>query len=102
MKVYAVYRSPPSKNQVTIVPKRLPPSPHSCKRSRSPRRQFAAMNPSTVTSRNSTLNTDSAGQFTPLCMALARARREVDDAGQDRAQADPDELVDIEKRDAKS
>jgi hypothetical protein len=29
MNVYAVYRSPPRRNQVTMVPNRRPPSPHS-------------------------------------------------------------------------
>src|SRR4029077_10296537 len=44
---------PPSRNQVTIVPKRRPPRPHSCKRFRSALRQRAATKPSQATSRNS-------------------------------------------------
>src|ERR1035441_9730373 len=43
MNVYAVYRSPPSRNQVTKAPKPRPPSPHSFRCSMSSvRRQRAA------------------------------------------------------------
>ncbi len=64
MNVYAVYRSPPSRNQVTSVPKRRPPSPHSCSWSRLPARQREATKPSTVTSPKSRMKTISAGQLT--------------------------------------
>ena len=55
MNVYAVYRSPPSRNQATKVPKLRPPSPHSfrCIMS-SARRHRAAAKPISVTSRNRT------------------------------------------------
>ena len=51
--VYAVYRSPPRRNQVTHVPKLRPPRPHSSKLARcSPRRQLLAQKPMTVTNKN--------------------------------------------------
>src|ERR1035441_630344 len=53
MNVYAVYRSPPSRNQVTKAPKPRPPSPHSFRCSMSSvRRQRAAAKPTPVTTRN--------------------------------------------------
>src|SRR6516165_5500415 len=45
------------------VPKRRPPRPHSCSRSRSPLRQCAAANPSHVIRANSTTKTESAVQL---------------------------------------
>ncbi len=60
--VYAVYRSPPIRNQVTQVPKLRPARPHS---SSDPipafgRRHRAAQNPATVTSAKKKQNTTSA------------------------------------------
>src|SRR6516165_1232396 len=48
------------------VPKPRPPSPHSCNRSRSPLRQWAAAKPSQVMNANSSTKTISATQFTSL------------------------------------
>src|SRR5437764_2650578 len=51
--VYAVYASPPSRNQVTQLPKARPPRPHSSRScGLSARRHRAAANPSTVTNPN--------------------------------------------------
>src|SRR4051812_16330263 len=56
--VYAVYRSPPTRNQVTQVPKLRPPSPHSSRWFRSVgRRQRAATNPIADTPRNRIVKT---------------------------------------------
>src|SRR5665213_1512906 len=74
--VYAVYKSPPSRNQVTTVPKRPPASPHSCRRFMSPRRQRAETNPIPVTSANSAIMTPSATTFTwPSGFGESMARR---------------------------
>ena len=55
MNVYAVYRSPPSRNQAMNVPKLRPPSPHSFRFIRlSVLRHRAAAKPTSVTSRNRT------------------------------------------------
>src|SRR6059058_6072455 len=52
--VYAVYASPPSRNQVTQLPKARPPRPHSSRScGLSARRHRAATKPSTVTNPNS-------------------------------------------------
>jgi hypothetical protein len=57
-KVYAVYRSPPIRNQVTQAPKFRPPSPHSSRWARlSGRRQRAATKPSALTRRNRIVKT---------------------------------------------
>src|SRR5579872_5247895 len=64
--VYAVYKSPPNRNHVIHVPNVRPPRPHSSRLSRcSPRRQFDAQNPSTVTTRNRTTSTTNAGTLIP-------------------------------------
>src|SRR5689334_21001100 len=79
-----------------MVPKRRPPSPHSCSRSRSPLRQCAAMNPSQVTRANSTTKTMSAVQ---LIMSRSSSVLEpIDDGDDDCAQDDPEELVPVEER----
>jgi hypothetical protein len=55
-KVYAVYRSPPTRNQVTHEPKLRPPRPHSSRWAMfSGRRHRAATNPRTATRRNRTV-----------------------------------------------
>src|SRR5882762_10228385 len=51
------------------VPKRLPPSPHSCSKSRSPLRQRAAAKPNQVMKANSSTKIVSATQFTS-CMTF--------------------------------
>src|SRR5271169_6371053 len=64
--------SPPSRNQVISVPKRRPPRPHSCKRSRSPARHLAAAKPSQETKANSATKTVRAVQFTSATAVLPR------------------------------
>src|SRR5215469_13906864 len=90
------------------VPKRRPPRPHSCSRSRSPLRQWAAAKPSQLTQANSTTQTMSAVQFTP-CTARLRGRLrafeailggEIDHRGEHGADQDPQQLVPVEERDA--
>src|SRR5215831_16443772 len=92
------------------VPKRRPPRPHSCRRSRSPLRQWAAAKPSHVTKPNSATKTTRAVQFTS-CTAFLRfycfsacasfLRREIDDRRQDGADDHPGELVPVEERNAR-
>src|SRR5215469_15882426 len=102
------------RNQVTRVPKRRPPSPHSCSRSRSPLRQRAAAKPSQVMRANSATKMIKAVQFTSCtaflpgcpCYLLPLPRLawcslqaalvigcEVDSCGQDGPDDDPKELV---------
>src|SRR5256885_4704285 len=58
-KVYAVYRSPPIRNQVIQPPKLRPPRPHSSRWARvSGRRQRAATKPSALTSRNRSVRSE--------------------------------------------
>src|SRR5271156_1583968 len=100
--------SPPTKNQVTTVPKRLPPRPHSCNRSRSPRRQRAAANPSQVMKPNSRTKTTNAIPFTcgttlpleVLCALLRIPRHQIDHGGEHRAHEDPQQLKPVEEGDA--
>src|SRR4051794_3478035 len=69
--VYAVYRSPPMRNQVIHEPKLRPPSPHWSRLAiDSGRRQRAATKPIALTSRKSTVKmvisvtcSDMGGQF---------------------------------------
>src|ERR1700710_1119936 len=69
MNVYAVYRSPPSRNQVTTVPKLRPPRPHSSSEGGAPvRRQLAAQKPPTVTRMKKNSSTPRA---TPSTLVLA-------------------------------
>src|SRR6516162_6044881 len=76
--VYAVYRSPPSKNQVMTVPNPRPPRPHSFRCSRlSARRQRAAAKPIQVTSANKITKTLNVTGFTPLMSALLRPGRDL-------------------------
>src|ERR1044071_2383371 len=57
-KVYAGYRSPPTRNQVIQPPKLRPPSPHSSRWAMSfGARHFAARKPMPLTTRNRTLKT---------------------------------------------
>src|SRR5689334_2868716 len=83
-----------------IVPKRRPPSPHSCSSSRSPRFQREATKPSTVTSAKKKRKTASAVQLTPPSLIARVPRLHVDDPGQQRADRDPEELVPVEEREA--
>src|SRR5579863_1126621 len=109
------------------VPKRRPPSPHSCNWSRSPLRQFAAAKPSQVMKPNSTTKTMRAVQLTSATASLPRpalclfrmiwfsaepwgaptapgqllvVSREIDDRGQSGADDHPQHLVPIEERNA--
>src|SRR5271157_1067690 len=95
-----------------MVPKRRPPSPHSCSRSRSPLRQWAAAKPSQVMKPNRATKTISAVQFTsctaflPTFFVGAPHRRalifggEVHDRSEHRADDHAEHLVPIEKRNA--
>src|SRR6516225_1994122 len=106
-----------------MVPKRRPPSPHSCSRSRSPLRQCAAAKPSQVMKTNSARKMMKAVQST-FCTALLPVSPryfaafflmsgtgpgvisalivgyKVDDCGQDGSDDDPKKLVPIEERQA--
>src|ERR1700748_2376026 len=86
------------RNQVTQVPKRRPPRPHSCSMVRSPLRQCAATNPSTVTRTNRRTKTMSAVQL--IMRPPPSVFEPVDDADDHRAQDDPQELVPVEERKA--
>jgi hypothetical protein len=96
-----------------MVPNRRPPSPHSCNRSRSPRRHRAAAKPSQVMKANSATKMMRAVQFTcgtessvPSRPRAPPARclgwslvlgRKVNYCGQDGAEDDPEQLVPIEE-----
>src|SRR5207248_5874632 len=107
--------------QVTTVPKRRPPRPHSCSRSRSPLRQCAAMKPRTVMRANSSIKIMRATQLTsataillvlfvdprllpairagcvgrPTCLILSD---EINDGGQDGSDDHPEHLIPVEER----
>src|SRR5579863_5584091 len=84
------------------VPKRRPPRPHSCSRSRSPLRQWAAAKPSHVISANSSTKIESAVQFTSdMASPSPTLGREVDDRGENRADDHPEHLVPVEERDTR-
>src|SRR3712207_2451999 len=69
--VYAVYRSPPSRNQVIHEPKLRPPRPHSSRCMRpSARRNREAAKPMTATSRKSTSTTTSSTTLMSSMSAL--------------------------------
>src|SRR5262249_3183135 len=99
------------RNQVITVPKRRPPRPHSCSRSRSPLRQLAAAKPNQVMKPNSAAKMMRAVQFTS-CTAITpelRVRgsarelhsilgREIDDRRQNGADNHPSKLVPVEER----
>src|SRR5262249_20225187 len=88
-----------------MVPSRRPAKPHSCSSVRSPRRQWAATKPRTVTKPNSSTKTVMAVQFMAVhpdwtslllrrvCFPSAR----VDDQDDQRRENDPNELVPIEE-----
>src|SRR5579863_605279 len=96
------------------VPKRLPPRPHSCSTSRSPRRQRAAAKPSQVMNANSNTKMMSAVQFTSCTAFLPDFRfyrrnrpssplvvgGEVHGGGEHRPDDHPDQLVPVEERNA--
>src|SRR5258705_4085219 len=89
------------------IPSRRPAKPHACNSVRSPRRQWAAAKPRTVTSPNSSTKTMIAVQFTAVSptgyLLLRRVRFScagVDKKDNDRCQNDPNELVPIEEGDA--
>src|SRR5215467_2233804 len=88
------------------VPKRRPPRPHSCSRSRSPLRQWAAAKPSQVMNRKRMTNTVSATQLMLIASprflvdALLLVGREIHDRGEDRGDDHPKHLVPVKERDA--
>src|SRR5215471_7377220 len=82
-----------------MVPKRRPPRPHSCSRSRSPLRQCAAAKPSQVMSPNSTTRMISAVQSMIIALRVPLpVGGEIDDRGEDRAEDHPQQLVPVEER----
>src|ERR1700746_2071651 len=104
-----------------MVPKRRPPSPHSCNRSRSPLRHRAAAKPSQVIKANSATKMIKAIQFasctallpnsSPYCFVVLSfcvvisagallVGHEVDNCGQDGSKDDPEQLVPVEEREA--
>src|SRR5215475_2591528 len=90
-----------------MVPSRRPDKPHSCNSVRSPRRQWAATKPRTVTKPNKSTKTMMAVQFTavsPCGRLLLRhvcfSRARVDEHDDQRRENDPNELVPIEEGDA--
>src|SRR4051812_11523028 len=91
--VYAVYKSPPSRNQVISVPKRRPPNPHSCRCVRSAAFQREATKPSTDTSRKKNANTPHAVQCTSALMAAPAMH----DVRQQRGDGYPGEHVPVEE-----
>src|ERR1700730_4883010 len=99
------------------VPKRLPPSPHSCSKSRSPRRQRAAAKPNQVMKPNSSTKIVSATQFTSfmtfplICLGFLTSDRggatlrlllggQIDHRRDYGADEDPQELIPVEERNA--
>src|SRR6185312_128408 len=89
MNVYAVYRSPPSKNHETSVPKLRPPSAHSSSESSFDPPHREARNPMTVTAR-----TSSTRMIVPLDI-VGVSRGDHDDAQQQRRNQYPRKLVPI-------
>src|SRR5215831_3852380 len=110
--------SPPSRNQVTNVPKPRPPSPHSLRCSvSSARRQRAAAKPTSVTTANKTMTMVKATALPLMSAHLPRAllrgpragrcavppcqpAEQVGSEGQDRDDRHPHELVPVEEREA--
>src|SRR5580692_6329732 len=102
------------RNQVTTVPKRRPPSPHSCSKSRSPLRQLAAAKPSQVIKPNTDMKMIRAVQlasctvFLPPPSALSCEvyvialvfRRKIHDRGKHSADDHPKQLIPVEERQA--
>src|ERR671921_628037 len=93
-KVYAVYRSPPTRNQVIQPPKLRPPRPHSSRWAMSfGARQRAATKPIPLTSRKSSVKmtisvTWSPMSSPPLLRHLVDERRGAD-AEQDERELEP-------------
>src|SRR5271166_4136459 len=100
------------RNHVITVPKRRPPSPHSCSRSRSPLRQLAAAKPSQVMEANNKTKIVRAVQFTsctvsplpasaPLSGLYAAASvfsSEIHDSCEHSADDYPKKLIPVEER----
>src|SRR5579871_3265796 len=95
--VYAVYRSPPSRNQVTRVPKRRPASPHSWSRSRSPRRQRAATKPRMVTIAKKIMKTVKATALNMenLLYSSASSPQEIQRGGENGREYNPEHRVPV-------
>src|SRR5580704_12452298 len=85
------------RNQVTTVPKRRPPSPHSCSRFRSPLRQRAAAKPSQVMKPKSNTKIINAIQSTCATSKLF-LRGEIDDRADHYTEDHPGELIPVEER----
>src|SRR3954471_18815493 len=99
-KVYAVYRSPPTRNQVTQAPKLRPPRPHSSRCAMfSGARHRAATNPMPLTSRNSAVKM----MISVMCSLIGGGRlpgagHPVDGRGRRDADQDEQELQPVERR----
>src|SRR3954463_6959728 len=93
-KVYAVYRSPPTRNQVTQAPKLRPPRPHSSRCAMSfGARHRAATNPMPLTSRNSTVKMMISVMWS---LIGSPPRHPVDEAGGRHTHQDEQELQPVE------
>src|SRR5271167_2960583 len=103
------------RNQVTTVPKRRPPSPHSWSKSRSPLRQLAAAKPNHVIKPNTAMKMIRAIQLTsgtvfllPPSLALGYMvyvirlvfRRKIHDRGKHGTDNYPKKLIPVEERQA--
>src|SRR5690348_5854654 len=98
MKVYAVYRSPPSRNQVIRVPNLPPASPHSCRWSRLPRFQCAAANPIKLTIAKKKMKTPRAVQFRGIELPFtAGLGAPPDQSRHAHADENPQQLKPVEK-----
>src|SRR5208337_1936669 len=83
-----------------MVPKRRPPSPHSCSKSRSPLRQLAAAKPSHVMKPNSSTKMPRATQFTFGTRLPSDLRGPIDHRGDRGAHDDPQQLEPVKERNA--
>src|SRR5271166_6009201 len=91
------------RNHVITVPKRRPPSPHSCSKSRSPLRQLAAAKPSQVIRANKIMNMVSATQLgsgTVFSYLHIFFGGKIDDCSKHGADDYPKQLVPIKERHA--
>src|SRR5271166_5768226 len=93
------------RNQVITVPKRRPPRPHSCSRSRSPLRQLAAAKPNQVIKANNKTKIVRAVQFTsctvsPLPALALVFGRKIHDCCEHSTDDYPKKLIPVEERHA--
>src|SRR3954471_19051727 len=98
-KVYAVYRSPPTRNQVIHAPKLRPPRPHSSRCAMScGARHRAARKPMPLTSRNSAVKMMISVMWS---LIGSPPRHPVDDAGGRHAEQNEQELDPVERGEAR-